>query len=759
MPKINRRSFVGLTIMGTAAAALELPFLRPAQAGEPDYEAGSVSRTTGRVRQAIPSVCLQCSAACGILGYVEEDRLVKIGGNPKHPNSRGRICAKGQAGINALYDPHRILYPLRRIGGRGEGKWKRISWDEALDELTTRLGELQEKADPSGFVFQMGTNGAPPLARRFVKAFGTSSVVQVPSYGANKRIGLALTCGADMEINDVARSRYILNFGSNPYEAHVYHNPIIQRIIDAKIAGAKMVTFDVRLSHTAAKSDEWFPVVPGTDAIVALSMANVIMRKGIYDREFVERWTNYPAADLEKHLAGYEPSLAEEISGVRAADIERIAIEFATTRPGTTISGSGVSMHYNGVQNERAVALLNAITGNVDVPGGWCLPQQYLLPEPDPIPPGPTAPDELAHPSTYPLATYTIGERTLLSIRERRQKVGVYMTYMHNPVYSNPQTALNAEVLKNEELIPFHVSVDVSMSEGAALADLILPDTTYLEKWELLSTPSFELIPFVALRQPIVEPRGEATCFQNICIELGKRLGGDVAKYMDFRSAEHYTQTMAGLVPGVEDVGSWESLQQDGVWSQQHALPGYQSYERNGFATDSGRFEVYSRRLAEAGFNPLPAFEPIPDHRQMSIDDLYLTTFKYNVQTSRSANCKWLSEIAHSNDMWMHPETAQARGLNKGDAVRLISSLGSREVRVRTTHAIHPRVVAVSGGLGHTGLGSVARAEKSETDDPDTRLVWWEENGVNPNEIIALRFDPIGGGQAWMDTKVTIARA
>ncbi len=177
--------------------------------------------------------------------------------------------------------------------------------------------------------------------------------------------------GKSLDVNDVANTKYMLNFGCNVYESHTVYNSFVQRVIEGRVNnGAKLVTFDVRLSNTAGRSDEWFPIRPGTDGLVALAMANVIMREGLYDKEFIEKWTNVTVDQLKQHLARYTPEMAEKESGVPAADLVRIAREFATTKPATTISYRGVCAQYNGTQNERSVMLLNAITGNIDVKGG-----------------------------------------------------------------------------------------------------------------------------------------------------------------------------------------------------------------------------------------------------------------------------------------------------------------------------------------------------------------------------------------------------
>jgi len=755
--EISRRDFLKWGAAGAVLLALEDRVAAFLAAEEPN--SGSVSRTTGKFRQAIPSTCLQCPARCGILGFVEGGRLVKIQGNPKNPNNRGRLCAKGQAGINLLYNPDRVLQPLKRAGSRGEGRWKRVSWEEAFEEVASRLKELRRRGSPQGLVFQEGVETHQGFTRRFLHAFGAPHTFYRWRWGgANKKVALALTWGADFDISDVAHTRYILNFGANPFESQALV-PFALRIVEGRVGNrAKLVTFDPRLSNTAGRSDEWFPLRPGTDGLVALAMAHTIVKEGLYDRAFMEKWTNYPLDKLAVYLAPYTPEWAEKESGVMAKDIRRIANEFATTKPATTITGKGLSMHRNGAYNERCVALLNALTGNIDVKGGSCLPRTYPLSEPEPRPPEPN-PGKASGPFGFPLMSYLISPKMLSSLT-RERKIGLYMTYMYNPAYSHPQSQVVSEILKDEKAIPYFVAIDSYMTESAALADLILPSATYLEGWYVDSPPSYELIPLVCLGQPIVRPQGEALPITDILIELARRVGGGMEGYFDFGTTEDYMRAAISKIEGLMRAGGLDYLKEHGVWFDPKARPQYRSYEKGGFRTPSGKFEVYSPFLERERFAPLPIYEPIGPHGRMKEEELILITFKWNVQTSKTSNSKWLSEIVHENPMWIHPQTAKARGIQSGDQVQVRSSAGQIISKAHLTEAIHPRVVAISGSVGHWGYGRIAQALRFKSEDPDTQLLWWDKHskGINPNLVIPEDSDPICGGQAWMDTVVTVVK-
>lgn len=747
---LDRRTFIKLGIASAALWALESQLPSLLSADELISGGKSVSRTTGGLRRAIASTCLQCPARCGILGFVEEGTLMKIEGNPLDPNSRGRLCAKGHAGINLLYNPDRVLHPLRRGGARGEGNWQRITWDEALDEVATRLADLRKKGHPEEFVFVGGMEGLEGATGRFARAFGTPNVFdEMASLWANKAVAQRLSWGEEQEIGDFANTRYVLNFGADPYDAHPLYLPLIQRLVDGRMRGAKLVTFDPRLSNTAAKSDEWFPIVPGTDGVVALAMANVIMEKDLYDQGFIRRWINLSGEQLAQHLSQYTPEMAEAVSGIPAPVITRLAVEFATHKPACTLSGNGVSQHANGTQSERAVALLNAITGNIDVRGGYCLPRRYQLGEPEP---------SLARPAGAFAGPI---QGLFPAIRDGKLKVGALMTSMANPAYSSPDTATAIGVVKDERLVPFYVAHDTFVNESAALADIILPSTTYLESWDVHSVPSFEMVPYVTLMQPVIPPRGESLSFPGLCTLLARRIGQGLERYFEFGAMERYITAAIAPIEGLVKAGGLKYLREKGVWYDPAARLNYRSYEISGFKTPSGKFEVLSKAAEERGFPALPIYQAIATHQDMKGDELILVPFQWNVHTySRTADCMWLSEIVHDNPVWIHPDTARAMGIKRGDKVKITSSVGSITSRAWLTQGVRPNVVAMGACGGHWESSRIARGKAFKSHDPNSELLWWGKhgNGTHPHHIIPVSSDPLGGGQAWMDTKVRLEK-
>lgn len=776
MRTITRRSFIKLGAASTAVLAIESRFGPIARAAELLEGGRSVNRTSGLPRSFLPSTCTQCPAGCGTIGYVEESRLVKIGGNTKHISNEGALCARGQAGINALYDPDRLLKPLKRTGGRGQDKWVEVEWEEALSEVAQRMSLI--KGDPGTFLFLTEDAGRDPLGSRFTYAFGSPNAIGAAGiYDANKKVATALTWGAAGDMPDVARSKYVLVLGANPLENNPNFVGFSRRLIDGTQQNqSKVVVFDVRLTNTTARANELYYVPPGKMALVALAIANVIMQEGLYDRAFIEQWTNVSPQQLAQHLSQYSPERAEAETGVSALFIRRVAAEFANTKPATTVTDSTLSNFSNGVQNERAAMLLNIITGNIDNRGGLCLPREYPLTDPDPAPAMPgtsifTNPDNVAFAQQQSVA------QVFKQIKDRKAQVNVLMTHQANPVYSNPDGGLTADVLKDETLVPFHVAVTPFLNETAAYADIILPETTYLEDWEIEVRPSPEQVPFVSLRQPVVPALESAKPFFDISKELANRIKGGMEQYFAFGSVSAYLKARIAGIGGLMRAGGLDYLKQHGTWSDPKSRPNYGSFAAGGFSTPSGRIEIYSQQLADRGFAPMPSYEPIKAFRELGEHDLVLAIYDTALHTdAKTGNCMWLDEIQHNNPALINPETAAKLGIKDGDKVKLIRVANSGDAKERSieteaflTEGIHEKVIALANGVGHTGFGRIAQGEKIEKDeiehrelrDPNYQLIWWKEHqgtGVNAKQIVPVIVDPIGGGQAWGDIVVQVAR-
>lgn len=529
----------------------------------------------------IHGLCQLCSTICGITGHVKDGRVIKIEGNPNDPNSRGRLCARGQAGLNHLYHPERLLYPIRRVGARGEGKWKRITWDEALDELAERLGAVHDSGKPEEFAFHQGRNRSKDAVERFLRAFGTNTLLNHRGLcsAARRAANLTYLFESDWDLGDYEHTKYILNFGSNMFEAHQGHVPGALRVQRGRFEnGAKLVTFDVRMSNTAGNSDEFFMPSPATDGAIALAMAHTIVNEGLVNTAFFTAWANCKLDDLKEVLRDYTPAWAESVSTVPAADIARIAREFAAAAPrATTMCNRGSSAHHNGYWNDRAIGLLNVLVGSAGAHGGWCwmytggFDSRVVT-----FPKGPAAPKTeslLADPPEFILAnrwnTMRVGEIVYWYLKQERAKIQVYMTYNLDSPLTWPEMNLTKNVLLDEEKIGFHVCINPFFSETASFSDMVLPWTTYMERWDVDARGPYNLKPYVSMRRPMIDPLGESKDIRDIFPELARRIGrGMEPWYPADQSTEDYMRESVRTVPVDQSKykDSWDYFDKVNAW-------------------------------------------------------------------------------------------------------------------------------------------------------------------------------------------------
>ena len=836
----NRRNFLkfgaasAATVSGAglslnAKAAKDLPIR-----GNRDF-----SPTTGKERKMIPSACWQCVTRCSNVGYVEDGRLVKIEPNINSIRTEGTLCAKGQAAVNHTYDPDRILYPMRRVGKRGEGKWKRITWDEALDEVAARMKKNKDAGTPEKVVYHYGRAKAShsKTVGGFFKAYGTGSIGNHTSIcEGGKWSAQELTWGGHYDNWDFDNTKFVLNFGSNFLETHTNHIPVAHRMLWAMAErGVEMVTFDVRNSNTAAKSRDWVPVKPGTDLAVILAMINVVMEEGLYKDEGEEflKYTRVTEdvnasvpqkiAAIKAHIKDYTPAWAEGISGVPAKQIASLAREFAIKTPAVLVSYRGLVAHYNGNEGERAAQLLCAVTGQMDKPGtrmkavgaGWKYPKIKAAKKTPKLDIFDGFPGQAAYP------THHISHQVLKMIKDGSHgRPDMYITYCYTPAYANGDVQENIDILKDEKLIPFYLSVDPFYGDSTMYADLILPDTPFTERWTAEDMVSPSQVAEFYIRQPFTKPMGEARDFSDVVFDLGKRLGIDMG---EATSHEEFVRMTCDNTPGVKEAGGFEYMKKVGVWHDKNATPQQQVYNKpvdksvymakgvvldkasgvywkpkskadakkgyvgtkkafkkyvaqkmphgvySGFAPDavnkSGFLELWSPLLKMKGFAPMPTWMAIPEHQKMDKDDLILTTYKVATHShSRTMNCKYLAEVYHSNPAWINPLTAKRQGIYDGDTIKVKSATGEFVTKAQLTESMMPGVIAVSHHCGHWAYGRYASDKRAPIEgsdnrgDRDYKLKWWTDNGAHPNWAIANSPDPINGQQRWMDTVVKVTR-
>jgi anaerobic selenocysteine-containing dehydrogenase len=490
-----------------------------------EYDPAAWPRKVEKHYTLVPTVCFNCEAGCGLIGYVDKRDLTirKFEGNPAHPGSRGRNCAKGPATINQITDPERILYPMRRVGRRGEGKWERVTWDEALDDLAGRIRRALQEGRRNEILYHVGRPGHELIYnQRILHAWGIdghNSHTNVCSAGA--RTGYAFWHGADRPSPDHANARFILLLSSH-LEAGHYFNPHAQRIIDAKARGARVCVIDTRLSNTATKADWWLSTWPGSEAAVLLAMCHVILRERLYDREFVRRWVNWEEFLREEHpqrpqtfdtflevlgelYAQYTPEFAESESGASASVIVEVAREIgrAGSALATHVWRNAAAGNLGGWQVARALEFLVVLMGAVDAPGGTA-PNSVnkFVPAPPMMPPPSKMWNELMWPREFPLAFFEMSFLLPHFLKEGRGKISAYFTRVYNPVWTNPDGMSWIEALTDESKIERHACLTPIWSETAQFADYVLPMGHGPERHDLLSQET-HAARWIGFRQPV----------------------------------------------------------------------------------------------------------------------------------------------------------------------------------------------------------------------------------------------------------------
>jgi anaerobic selenocysteine-containing dehydrogenase len=562
----------------------------------------------------VPTICFNCEAACGLLAYVDKKtlRIQKFEGNPEHPGSRGRNCAKGPATINQVTDPERILYPLRRAGKRGGGKWERITWNEVLDDLASRIRQALQQGRKNEIVYHVGRPGHELIYnQRILHAWGIdghNSHTNVCSAGA--RTGYSFWHGFDRPSPDYANAKFILLLSSH-LEAGHYFNPHAQRIMEGKAKGTKICVVDTRLSNTAAKADYWLSPWPGSESALLLAMCNVLIQEGLYDRDFVRRWVNWEEYLREEHAhkpqsfgtfieilkeiySIYTPEFAEKESGVPAATIVGVAHEIA--RAGSAFSShvwrNAAAGNLGGWQVARALVFLTVLVGAVGTTGGT-IPSAWnkFAPTPPMMPPAPNAWNELMWPREYPLAFFEMSFLLPHFLKESRGKLAVYFTRVYNPVWTNPDGMSWIEVLSDESVVEKHVCLTPTWSETAWFADYVLPMGHASERHDLMSQET-HAARWIGFRQPVLrvilerEGRkfsstyeahsqaglGEVWEEDEFWIELSWRVDPDgslgIRKYFEspYRSGEklkideYYRWIFENSVPGLPQAAKAEGL-------------------------------------------------------------------------------------------------------------------------------------------------------------------------------------------------------
>jgi anaerobic selenocysteine-containing dehydrogenase len=789
LESIDRRTFLKTSAAAGAVAAGSAALLAPQS--EPAAQSPAAAPET----KIVKSVCHQCPARCGIDVHVTDGKVHNITGTLDHPISNGKLCPKGPLGAYILYDPDRIKGPMKRgnpeKGRDADPKWQPISWDEALGIVAARLNALRDKGEPHRFAIVHGRGWGSTdagLLGSFGKMYGTPNATLGHSSicaDTSKKAKAAMDGNYSYNAYDYRNTNYLLNFGASFLEAFRPFNNNLQTWghIRTKSPKTRVTMVDVRVTTTGAAADHLLLVKPGTDGALALAIAYEILRHGWWDKKFVgdfvdginrfrraelvdpktfkERWTLGLVEWWNEVLKDATPEWASEITSIPVKDIERVAREFGTTRPAMAIFERGPCLHTNGTYNGMAIHALNALVGSMYAVGG--LMNQMGVPYGKlPLSPDDFLDDvakEAAKKKTpridrvktkeLPLASNNIQGIADSIVEGKPYALDTIMFYLTNPIFSAPNAKKWEQALKKV----FVIETSPFPSETSQFADLLLPDHTYLERWQDAPIYPFQGWPMTTLRVAAVKPVHDTKHFGDTLIEIGKRIKGPMSEYYKkLGNVENVLKAIAkGFEknPGDNGVDSLAKWAEKGCWYKKpypYRQVGGEFFEWDGvdywkpmpdelvkqklLKTDSGKFEFrshYLEKYAEfvsartgvprerVGF---PQFVP---PKYTGGGDLHLVATKTPVHgEGRTANVPVAISIYQPvaggrNELFLeiHPETAKKRGIRNGDRVKISNDLGAIYARAHIYPASRPDTVVMPYGFGHFAHGRWAKSRSS----------------------------------------------
>jgi thiosulfate reductase/polysulfide reductase chain A len=682
---ITRRRFLQITGMAAATTLGSSPILH---ALVPSGQTPALDRVERKF-----SICDMCFNKCSLIARVENGVVKKLDPNPKFLKSRGMLCARGNAGIKQLYDPDRLKTPLLRKGARGEGRWQRLAWKEALDLAADRLKTIGEKYTRCGVLFMAGSDQQSSFVNRFANVYGSYNIISHESNCLLSRNRAFLDTFGEMPTPDTLHCKYLIAAGANCFESLI--TPDSMDIVTAKQHGCKLVVLDPRYTKTAALADEWHPIRPGTDMAFFLALTHVLIEEKRYDQKFVQEKTS-GLEKLKDHVQKYSPEWAEKECEIPARAIRRIAREIATAAPRAMVyPGRRTSDYENSTQIRRSIAIVNALLGNWDRQGGLTVSRDIKVK---------AKPFDPPFYDNNPEERIDMGRSLMMFEEEGSFKhardaviegkpypVKGFFTYKTNPMQTGANRRKTMEMINK---LDFMISVDITMSDTAWMADLVLPAPSYLERLDPVTVvQAASAGACLVSREPVVPALFESKPVFWIVSELAKRLG--MGQFFNF-TLEEYRQEQLKDWPKAK-----KAFKEDGVYY----IPGpyYGLHEGKVFKTLSKKIELYNPRYAEKGTDPMPVYKPpreVPEGRFRMVvgRNAYITQ-------GSSTNNTLLAELVPENELWLHPLPARKLSITQGDWVEVASAAGKGRLRVRVTEDIRPDTVYMESGFGVLSKG------------------------------------------------------
>ncbi len=733
--KVDRRSFLSLLIGGAAGTALSplpwkltddlsiwtqnWPWTPVPQRGESYYET---------------TTCTLCPGGCGIKVRKIDERCVKIEGADDHPVNKGGICLLGLSGLQLLYGPTRVRTPLKRAGERGAGKWEPISWDQALTELADKLRQVRANGAPEkvAWLLDSSQGTVAHLVKRLMTVYGSPNFFTMPSMEDAYKAALKLTQAVDAQVGfDLENADFVLSFGCGLLDG--WGSPV--RVFKAHSTWhenqATVVQIEPRLSNTAAKADHWLAIKPGSEAELALAMANVIVARNLHHSEFVNGFCeNFEG--LKRLLALHTPEAAATATGLDPEVIVQWAVKFARASRPVALYGRGQGRTAAGSLKECiSIMLLNALVGAVNRAGGmWTVPQYDYIgweePELDDVARAgldrPRA--DGAGSGKYALASSLV-QRLLGGESEPLPEI--LMVARCNPLYSLPESTL---VKKNFDKIPFVVSFSSFMDETAASADLVLPEPVYLERLEDVPVLAGLSLPLIGLCQPVTESQWDTKPLGDVVIALAKKIGDTTASAFQWDDYETcLKETLAD---------KWEALEEQGFWYDARFRP-------SAWDAGQGKFRLAGGKIDEVlqADEIVPAGDPakfplvLVPYDSIRLANDYIGDPPFMIKAVGDDVLKGKDVCVQIN-----PATAKKFALSAGSVVKLVTPVGKARVRVHLDEAVMPGILAVPRGLGHTAYDAYLAGK-----------------GINVNALIGSLEDPASGFDAAWGIRAKLAKA